>query len=174
MVVQIKDFVDVAARARELGCRVPVRIALLPGNFAAAASADEFCYHAATPHVRSAWWSVGLEDEGPEARDTTRIRSCSANPGLCPETADAPGAQVPLAVFFGAGLLGGPMWCLSVALGMVSSVLAYQPDSASPREVRVDAIVERWGGDYACLEYRGDAYGLVSLTRDVRGIWAGK
>ena len=86
MRVQTKDYLDVAARARELGCRVPTRIALLPGNFTPAVRAGEFCYHAATPHVRSAWQDVGLEDEGPDPpslhlyRDSPRIRSCPANP----------------------------------------------------------------------------------------------
>jgi len=183
MFVQFKEFVDVAARAREFGYRVPVRIALLPGNFFAAATVEEFRYHAATPHVRSAWWSVGLEDEGPEARGTTHIRSRPANPELCPKPAqldrtniepDAPSARVPLAVFFGARLLDGPDSRLAVALGMVSSVLAFQPGCASPREVRLDTIVGRLGGGCVCLEYRGDAYGVVALTRDVRAIWTGR
>jgi hypothetical protein len=164
MLVQTRDFVDVAARAREFGCRVPVGIALLPGNFSTAAYAGEFCYHAATPQVRSAWRSVGLNDEGPER---TPARAKEAGP-------DAPSAQVPLAVFFGAGLLGGPAWCLAVALGMISSVLASHPCGANPREIRFDVVVERPSGGYACLEYRGDAYGIVALAREVRGIWAGK
>ena len=164
MLVQIKDFVDVAARARRLGCRVPVSIALLPGNFSTAARVDEFCFHAATPHVRSAWRSVGLEDEGPAS---IPVRAVVVD-------TDAPSAQVPLVVYFGARLLDGPEWCLAVALGMVSSVLVSHPDCASPRAVQFDAVVERLGGGYACLEYRGDAYGLVALTRDVRAVWAGK
>jgi hypothetical protein len=58
---------------------------------------------------------------------------------------------------------------------MISRVLALDPCCASPREVRFDAIVERPGGNgYACLEYRGDAYELVALARDVRRIWAGE
>ena len=163
MQVQIKDFVDVAARARRLGCRVPVTIALLPGNFSTAARVDEFCFHAATPHVRSAWRSVGLEDEG------------QLRPGSVEDTGpDAPCAQVPLAVFFGARLLGGPAWCLTVALGMVSSVLVSHPCCANPREVQFDVVVERPDGSYACLEYRGDAFELVALAKEVRKIWAGK
>ncbi|MBM3330954.1 hypothetical protein FJY68_03770 [candidate division WOR-3 bacterium] len=71
MSIQTRDFGDVAARARELGCQVPVGIALLPGNFATAAHARGFCYHAAVPLMRSAWQNVGLEDEGPGARDTS-------------------------------------------------------------------------------------------------------
>jgi hypothetical protein len=183
MFVHVRDFVDVAARARGFGYRAPVRIALLPGNFSAAATAEEFRYHAATPHVRSAWWSVGLEDEGPEARGTTYIRSRSANPELCPKPVrpdrarvepDAPSARVPLAVFFGVRLLDGPDSRLAVALGMVSSVLAFQPGCAGPGEVRLDTIVERPGDGCVCLEYRGDAYGVVALTGDVRGILAGR
>jgi hypothetical protein len=163
MLVQIKDYVDVAARARRLGCRVPVRIALLPGNLSTAARVDEFCFHAATPHVRSAWRSVGLEDEGPVQPDDVE------------DTApDAPCAQVPLAAFFGARLLGGPAWCPTVALGMVSSVLLSHPYCANPEEIRFDVVIERPSGGYVCLEYRGDAYGLVALTRDVRAVWTGK
>ncbi len=163
MLVQIKDFVDVAARARRLGCRVPVSIALLPGNFSTATRVGEFCYHAATPHVRSAWRSVGLEDEGPVQPDHAR----DAGP-------DAPSAPVPLAVFFGARLLDGPPWCLTVALGMVSSVVASQLCCANPGAIQLDVVVERPGGSYACLEYRGDAFELVALAKEVRGVWSGR
>jgi len=172
--MQTKDFVDVAARAREFGCRVPARIALLPGNFSTAAHVDEFRYHAATPLVRSAWRGVGLEDEGPALSDRGR-RGQPTPVRAIVVGADAPSAQVPLVVFFGTRLLDSPAWCPAVALGMVSLVLAFHPGCASPREVRFDAVVERPdGGGYACLEYHGDAYGLVALTRDVRGIWSGK
>jgi hypothetical protein len=168
MSVQTRDFVDVAARSRELGCRVPVRLALLPGNFTTAANAGEFYFHAATPHVRSAWQSIGLEDEGPEARKPAR-------PEHAEDTSPATQVtQVPLAVFFGAGLLAGSPWRVTVALGMVSSVLASHARSASPREVRLDVVVER-PDDHgcACIEYQGDAFGIVALTREVRRIWAG-
>jgi hypothetical protein len=169
MLVQTSEFVDVAARAHELGCRVPVRVALFPGNFATAANAGEFCFHAATPHIRSAWQSVGLEDEGPEARK-------SAQPGNARDTGlDVPSAQVPLAVFIGAALLAGPEWCLTVALSMVSRVLALDPRCASPRDVRLDVVVERPGErGCACIAYQGDAFGIVVLVRDVRRIWADK
>ena len=202
MRVQTKDYLDVAARARELGCRVPLGIALLPGNFSAAVRAGEFCYHAAAPHVRSAWQDVGLEDEGPDARDTpgengdcTAAHPMSCSEGLSPFSrpqAGRPdrtpsgdieshtkinndGAGFPLVVFFGSGLLAGPPWRLVVALGMVSSVLASHPRCASPRDVRLDIVVERpRDRGCACIEYRGDAFGIVPLARDVRRVWTGK
>jgi hypothetical protein len=68
--------------------------------------------------------------------------------------------------------LGGPEWRLTVALSMVSKVLALDPNCASPREVCIDAVVERQDGNgCACLEYRGDAYELVALAREVRAVW---
>jgi len=183
MQVQTKNYVDVATRSRKLGHRVPVGIALLPGNFSTAAHAGEFHYHAATPHVRSAWRSVGLEDEGPDpARDMTETGvsvSTSPRPRVSASSpqplAPSASARVPLVAFFGAGLLGGPEWRLTVALGMVSSVLASHPRCASPRDVRLDVVVERPGDcGFACIEYQGDAFGIVALTREVRRIWAGK
>ena len=125
MLVQTRDFIDVAARARELGCPVPVRIALLPGNLSTAASVGEFFFHAATPSVRSAWQSVGLDDEGPSGTGGGDSGSGVRTPIPGPQPlAPSASAKVPLVVFFGAGLLAGPQWHLVVALGMVSSVLA--------------------------------------------------
>ncbi len=193
MSIQTGDFVDVAARSQQLGCRIPVRLALLPGNFSTAANVGEFRYHAATPHIRSAWQSVGLEDEGPQARDMTHSthsvilsesdesknlfarsgQAQSSSIGIVFQAdANAESAKVPLVAFFGADLLTGPEWRLPVALGLVSRVLALHPACASPWEVLFDAVVERPSGGYACIEYLGDAYGIVGLCRDARRIWA--
>jgi hypothetical protein len=190
MSVQTKDFVDVAARSWEFGFRAPVRLALLPGNFSTAANAGELCFHAATPYVRSAWQSVGLGDEGPSGTGVGGLgsgvssegRTSAASPQspVPSETGSQPlapaaSAKVPLAVFFGAGLMTGPEWCLTVALSMVSRVLALDPRCASPRDVRLDVVVERPGErGCACIEYQGDAFGIVELVRVVRRIWADK
>ena len=162
MPLRTTDYVDVTTRAQELGIRAPVGIALLPGNFPSAASGAELRYHEATPYVRSAWRSIGLIDGGPD-----RVRRPASTVGP-----DAFDPSVPLAVFFGDGLRSGPAGLVTLALGMVASVLTFHPAFAGPREIRLDAVVERPGqGGYACLEYHGDAYELVSLARKVRGIW---
>jgi len=59
MPLRTTDYVDVIARATELGIRAPVGIALLPGNFQSAASAAELRYHEAAPRLRSGWRSIG-------------------------------------------------------------------------------------------------------------------
>jgi len=197
MSVQIRDFVDVDARARELGCRAPVRLALLPSNYSTVAHAGEFRYHAATPYIRSAWQSVGLEDEGPHARDITHsthsvilsesdesknllVRAGQAqsspigivSPAGQAET-NSESAKLPLVAFFGSALLTGPEWGVTVALSLVTRVLALHPACASPWEVRFDAVVERPGPHgCTCIEYQGDAYGIVELCTDVRRVLA--
>jgi hypothetical protein len=163
MPLRTTDYIDVTARAQELGIRVPVGIALLPGNFPSAASAAELRYHKAASHVRSAWRSVGLIDGGPD-------RLPHPDKDGVPDALDA---NVPLAIFFGTGLRSGPSGLVTLALGMVASVMTFHPGFASPRDIRLDAVVERPSGGYACLEYRGDSYELFTLTRAVREIWAG-
>jgi hypothetical protein len=159
--MHIVDHVDVAARARELGCRVPTGTALLPGNFATAASAAELRYHDVVPEVRSAWRRIGLKDTGPH-------RKLRQNVGASP---DPSGQPVPLAVYFGLGLVGNPKAVLH-ALSAVATVLIADPSSANAREIRFDGIVERpSNGGYVCLEFLGQPRELIALARSVRDIW---
>jgi len=171
------DYVDVTARSRELGIRAPVGIALLPGNFRTAASANELRYHGTTADVRTAWRSIGLIDGGP-FRTGGRVPGSGVSSGIrtpapSPETPTPFFEEVPLAVFFGAGQCSGPAALVTLALGSVASVLTLSPGYATSREIRLDAVVERPSrGGYVCLEYRGDACELLTLARAVREIWA--
>jgi len=90
--VDTTDYVDVAARARELSYPVPVGIALLPGNFATAASAAELRYHEAASEVRSAWRSIGLTD----ARPSLMLKKAPAR-GMTGENGDCTAASSMLA-----------------------------------------------------------------------------
>jgi len=162
--VTVTNYEDVAARAGELGCRVPGGIALLPANFLTARSAAELRYHEAVSSVRAAWRSVGLSDIGLDCRSRPA-------PSKSRVSADQP---VHLTVFFGSALLRGGAGPVTLALGTVAAVLTERPGFASSRDIRFDAVVERLGrGGYACLEYRGDAFELVALAKPVREIWAG-
>jgi hypothetical protein len=159
---RIVEYVDVAARARELGCRVPSGIALLPGNFADAASAADFLFHEVATQVRSAWRSSGVVDTGP-----CRMLGVSAADTFGPSD-----ENVPLTVFFGADLLRVPARPVLHAIGVVASVLLDDPSSVDAREIRFNAVVERpRSRGYLCLEYHGDACELVELAKSVRAIW---
>ncbi len=161
--VDTTDYVDVAARARELGCRAPVGVALLPGNFATAAGAAELRYHEGAGEVRAAWRSIGLIDAGP-------ILNHRPARGR-----EAVGPDLPLVAFFGRELRTCPTNLITYALGAVASVLSIHAGHAGPSEVRFDAIVERPGSaGYVRIEYQGDACELVELAGSVRDILSGK
>jgi hypothetical protein len=147
------QYVDVRARARELGCGVPHGVALLPGNFASAAGRAKLRYHEVASQVREAWRAVGLADSGPGRK----LRQ-----------------DMPLAVFFGMDLPSVSARPVLDALSMVASVLTDDPRVARTREVRVDAIVERPNnGGYVCLEYHGNVHELVTLAKPIREIHDG-
>lgn len=141
-------------------------MALMPGNFSAAAGPDDFQYHAAAPDVRSAWQRVGLEDEGPLGTSPkSKVESPKSMIG---------DEQIPLTVFFGTGVRDGVESLLAVALSAAARVLA-EPCYTSSGNVQLDLVVARPGArGCVCIEYRGDAFGIVALARDVRGIWAGQ
>ncbi|MBM3330671.1 hypothetical protein FJY68_02315 [candidate division WOR-3 bacterium] len=161
MPLRTTEYVDVVARAAELGIRAPVGIALLPGNFMTAASAAELRYHEAAPHLRSAWRSIGLIDGGPYRGP--REHAAGAGGALDPKAS--------LVVFFGSGLRTSPARLITLAFGMIVSVLTLRPDCEGSREIRLDAVVERPDGSYACFEYRGDGYELFALAQAVRETW---
>jgi len=177
--VDTTEYVDVAARARELGYPVPVGIALLPGNFATAASAAELRYHKAAPEVRSAWRSIGLIDVGPGIGSGIRdlgLRNSSGfpTPAPSPQSLAPLSRDVPLVAFFGRELRTGPTRLVTYALGAVASALSAHTGEAGASEIRFEAIVERPGrGGYACIEYRGDACELVTLAGKVREVLMG-
>ena len=164
MPIRVKDCGDLAARAGELGCRVPGGIAMLPANFLTARSADEFRYHEAVTSVREAWRAAGLIDVDLDLGSRQHATTSRAY-------TDEP---VHLAAFFGSELLRDGTEQVTVALGMVAAVLIGRPGFASYEEVRFDAVVECPSrGGYACLEYRGDVHELVALARPVQEVWAG-
>lgn len=154
-----REYVDVTARARELGCDAPSGVALLPGNFASAASRAKFRYHAVVPQVRQAWRGIGLIDSGPGRRLSSTTEA----------SADKSDQQVPIAVFFGMNLPSASRQPVLYALSMVASVLTANPFLSRAREVRVDAIVER-PTSCVCIEYHGDAGELVALAKSVHEI----
>lgn len=158
------EYVDVRARARELGCDAPHGVALLPGNFASAAGRAELRYHEVASQVREAWRGVGLVDSGPGRK--LRPKEAAAS--------DDPDQGIPLAVFFGLDLTNVSARPVLDALSMVASVLTANPRVARTREVRVDAIVERPNsGGYLCLEYRGSVHELVTLAKPIHEIQDG-
>jgi len=152
------QYVDVRARARELGCDEPHGVALLPGNFATAPSRAELRYHEVASQVREAWRGVGLVDSGPGRKLYPKQVAAS----------NGPDQDVPLAVFFGMDLPNVSARPVLDALSMVASVLTANRRVARTRDVRIDAIVERpSSAGYLCFEYFGNVHELVTLARPI-------
>jgi hypothetical protein len=125
---------------------------------------------------RATQLGAGLIATGHYARITVRDMTQLSSIGIVSQAVEADtdcdSAGVPLVVFFGACLLDGSAWRVTVALAMVSSVLASHSRHARPSDVRLDVVVERpRDRGYACIEYQGDAFGIVALVGDVRRIW---
>jgi hypothetical protein len=156
--VETAEYVDVAIRARELGCRVPTGTALLPGNFATAADIGEFRFHPAVSDVRSAWRNVRLIDTGPYQK-----------PPPTDEPVRKPADEsVPLVVFFGLSI--DPADVL-LALGTAATILTSHPSTGVAREAVFDAVVERPNSrGYTCLKCRGFASDVVTLAEPVQKI----
>jgi hypothetical protein len=53
MEVQVSDYIDVEAKALELGCTTPTGITILPRNFATATSSSEFIHEDTMPTIRT-------------------------------------------------------------------------------------------------------------------------
>ena len=165
MLENVTDYLDVAGRARELRCRVPTELALLPQNFSTAGSASELCYDEVASDIRAAWRSVGLTETGLGKR--------------CRKTSVFDGAfgprQVHLTFFFGAGLLARDPGQVTLALGAAACALTeLANEKRQDWSIKAEAIVERSGGcGFARIPYEGDACDLLALGKTVREVWAG-
>lgn len=62
MMITTSPFVDVEARASELGCNVPEGIAILPRNFASAETREELLHEDSTVTVRTLWRTGGITE----------------------------------------------------------------------------------------------------------------
>jgi len=116
MSVQVGDFVDLSREIARARLRSRPELASSSRNFSTAAMWASASFIRPTPHIRSAWQSVGFEDEGPGSEsvlvwDMTGIRR---NSGSCPTRLSW--REIPLVAFLGASLLAGPEWRLAVAL----------------------------------------------------------
>src|SRR5260370_27945721 len=60
MRIELSDYSDVKARARDLALNMPAGLALIPANFLDATSRDELLQNDHTPTIRSLWRQSGI------------------------------------------------------------------------------------------------------------------
>jgi hypothetical protein len=72
--MNVKEFVDVVEKAKELDCEVPIGIALLPRNFDTAASKGELIHESSAPTVRVLWRQAGITETPLEGKSESFLQ----------------------------------------------------------------------------------------------------
>jgi hypothetical protein len=158
---EIRPFIDVKARAAELGCVTPLGLALLPRNFDTATRRDELVHEASGLSVRAAWRADGVEE--------TRLE---------PEGEHWPAAQEDAAewigpvIFVGAALLSNDPYAVNVALGVVANYVAdlFRGVPRERRIARLSIVVETKAGATRRVDYSGPPEGIADVADVIRGL----
>jgi len=162
MNVQEEGFVDVVQRARDLGCRVPTGLALLPRNFESAGSKDELLHESEAPTVRILWRRAGLVETPiePEGERFPQISEKSFDEWVAPT------------IFVSGALMSQNPAVLSVALGVISNYLTecLKGIPMRSREAKLDVVVQVGKGQYRRLHYKGPVEGLQELPAIAREV----
>jgi hypothetical protein len=151
------DFVRVADRASELGCLIPSGIAILPENFATAATRQDLVMGSEAATIRKLFKgnSFPLDD-------------------LLPAGERAPSRHNKhfdwaAFLFISAALMTENPHAVSVALGIISNYATEFFKGLPGQKVKLNLVVER-KKDRTCkmLSYEGDVDGLTSLSDIIR------
>ena len=162
MNVQERGFVDVVQRARDLGCRVPTGLALLPRNFESAGSKDELLHESEAPTVRILWRRAGLVETPiePEGERFPQISEKSFDEWVGPT------------LFVSGALVSQNPAVVSVALGVISNYLTewFRGVPTGRRKATLDVVLEVGKRQYKKLHYEGPVEGLQELAAIAREV----
>ena len=160
--IQLSDYVDIKKRAGELGCNIPLSLALLPRNFETAKSKDELVHESTTSTIRILWRQndiveTKLEKEG----EKLLYAQEKAFEWIAPT------------IFISAALLGQNPHIISVALGVISNYLTewFRGIPRDNRKVKLRVITDTKSGHYKKVEYEGTPDGLKELPEIIREVY---
>jgi hypothetical protein len=166
MGIRISDFVDVAERARALGCQVPTGLSILPGNFETAVTRSELLHESETPTVRTLWRKEGLIETPIEVEGERipQVSEKSAHEWLGP------------IIFVSGALLAQNPVVIDVALGVISNYLTdwFKGVARENRRAILDVVVEVGNEKYKKLHFEGPVEGMKYLARIAREVGLGE
>jgi hypothetical protein len=155
----IAPFIDVKARADELGCAAPGGLTLLPRNFETATRRDELVHDASGLSVRAVWRAEGVQETRlePEGETWAAAQKDSAE-------------WIGPIVFVGSTLLSQNPDALNVGLGVVAN---YVTDllRGLPRDrqtAQLSVVVEIEAGITRRVDYEGPVEGIADLADVIR------
>jgi hypothetical protein len=159
MSVEVSSYVDVTARAAELGCRPPSGIALLPRNFESAERRDEFVHDASGMSIRAAWRSEGIEESRLEPEGE-----------LWPTTQQDAAEWFGPVIFVAGSLLSSNPPAINVALGVVANYVTdfFRGTPLDRQRANLTVVVETEAGQSRRVDYKGPPEGIRDLPDVIR------
>ena len=161
---KISDYINVRKRAQELGCNIPTSIAILPRNFATAASKEELIHESTTPTVRVLWRQNSITEtplEQPEEK--------------FPLAAEHSFEWIGPTIFISAMLLSQNQHLVTIALNIISNYLSewFRGIPRDNRKTKLSIVIETKNGLYKKIEYEGPPDGLKDLLEVIREVHNG-
>jgi hypothetical protein len=159
MTTTVSEFFDLGAKLRELGCREPDGIALLPINIEQAASIGELRQVSEAATVKTLLRNAGLEPQDIIDR-----------PQRPPYIQNNAFEWIAPTLFVTAALLSDNPQSVSVALSMIANYATdFFRGMTSQKTVKLDIVVEQKGSkSYKKVSYQGPPDGLKDLADVVR------
>jgi hypothetical protein len=158
--VEVADYIDVAARASALGCRMPTGIAMMPDNFGTASNRSELLVQGETTTLKTLLRNEGIavSDFLPEGERHAFIHNKSHDWQAL--------------LFVAASLWSNDPNIVPVALGVISNYLTdFFRASPSHNKIKLGVVVEKTPGrTYKHIAYEGDVAGLTALAEAVKRV----
>jgi hypothetical protein len=159
MTITVTDYVSVADRIAELGCVVPSGIAVLPDNFAKAATRKDLLFGSEASTLRKLFKNNNfpINDLLPAGERVGAIHNKHFE-------------WAPL-LFISVGLISNDPNAITVALGIIANYATDFFKGMGSKKVKLSVVVEK-KKDRTCkmISYEGDISGLSTLADAIRRI----
>jgi hypothetical protein len=162
--IEVKEYVDVTQRATELGCHITTGLAVLPRNFASAASKDELLHEDTAPTVRTLWRNAGLA-ETPLELDGEHF----------PYVMERSNEWIGPIVFIGASMFSQNQHAISVSLSVIANYLTDFFRGRANEKVKLEVVVPQSSTNkYFKITYEGYMTGLKELPAVLKEVRNGR
>lgn len=161
MSIEVVDCFNVHRRTRELGCRQPTQLALLPLNLEGATTRRELLHAAETGTIRKLWRASAIAEtplEQPEEKYCTRYT----------KSADL----ILPAIFVSASLLSANPTAVSIAINVISTYVCDVFKGLRPNKACELSVVlkRRPGESYTNVKYTGAPEGVTELIEFLKEV----
>jgi len=157
--VNIKDYINVRKKTKELECQNPSSLALLPTNFDKAKTKNELRYESTAQTIRKLWRNNNIIETPIE---TSGENFVSINKKSF--------EWVSPVIFFSAAWLSQNPHLINIALNVISNYLTdwFRGLPKNEKIAKLDIVIEKKNGEYKKIQYKGPPEGLNSLPKIIK------